>query len=104
MVRASRHARQRMKERCGLPRKSVDRITERAFNQGITHQETSGSLRKWVDELYLSHETANNIRLYGDKVYLFAEGTLITVIQIPNNLIKGLKKAKLRKEKKEISL
>ena len=40
-----------------------------------------------MDKLYLSHKVANNTKLYGDKAYLFKGNMLITIIQIPNNLL-----------------
>nr|DAY91531.1 MAG TPA: hypothetical protein [Caudoviricetes sp.] len=38
--------------------------------------------------MYFYNQTANNIRLYGDKAYIFAGSTLVTVIQIPPDLLK----------------
>lgn len=35
--------------------------------------------------------SANNIRIYGDKAYIFNDETLITVIQVPQELTKNLK-------------
>lgn len=81
-----------MKERCGLNKKSVDRIAEKAFKEGITHGQTKGRLNKWMTKLYFTNKTANNIRLYGDKAYIFCNEILVTVIQIPNDLIKDFKK------------
>lgn len=80
------HAGRRLKERSGLNKKSIRRIAERAYLNGIKHSEVKGNLRKWVDGIYLSEENANNIRLYGDKIFLFHNNLLITVMQIPSNL------------------
>lgn len=87
----SKHASQRMKERCGLNLKSKERIAKKAFDEGIRHGQTKGRLRKWVDKLYLTNPKANNIRLYGDKAYIFCEEILVTVIQIPANLMKDFR-------------
>lgn len=91
-MNVSKHAKKRMKERCGLNKKSVDRIAEKAFKEGITHGQTKGRLNKWMTKLYFANKTANNIRLYGDKAYIFCNEILVTVIQIPNDLIKDFKK------------
>lgn len=88
MVTVSKHAVRRLKERCGLNKRSVQRMADKAFVDGIRHSDTRGRLNKWVTSLYFYNKTANNIRLYGDKAYLFAESTLVTVIQIPPDLLK----------------
>ena len=88
----TKHAKKRMKQRCGVNKKSVDRIAEIAYEKGLKHSELTGNLRKWVDGLYLKHRQGNQIRLYGDKTYIFHDGRLITVIQIPNNLVKEVGK------------
>lgn len=82
----SNNARQRMKERCGFNRKAQDRMVEKAFNDGITHNQTKGRLHKWVTSLFFKNCNANNIRLYGDNAYIFCGETLVTVIPIPNNI------------------
>lgn len=87
----SRHAAERLKERCGLNKKACERMVQKAFDEGIKHSQTKGRLNKWVTGLYFKNETANNIRLYGDKAYIFCEETLVTVIQIPAGLMKDLK-------------
>lgn len=88
MVTVSKHAVRRLKERCGLNKRSVQRMADKAFTDGIRHSDTRGRLNKWVTSLYFYNRTADNIRLYGDKAYIFAGSTLVTVIQIPPDLLK----------------
>ena len=45
------------------------------------------------------YKKANSIRIYGDKAYLFANSNLITVLQVPSNLLQIVKENKKRKEK-----
>ena len=45
MVRVSKHASQRLKERCGLKKKSVRRMADIAFMKGMKEEDTSGQLR-----------------------------------------------------------
>lgn len=86
------HAFQRMSERMGLSKKSAIKMAEKVYNVGLTHSETTGNLNKWVTRQYfISNKRANNIRLYGDKAFIFIENVLITVIQIPHNLVKDVK-------------
>lgn len=99
MVILTEHSKTRLKERCGLNKDSLERIAEKAFLNGITHSETKGNLNKWITSLYFQNCAANNIRLYGDKAYLFTGNKLITIIQIPNNLLDAVHK--INKKKKE---
>jgi len=86
------HAKKRLKERNGFSKNTAERMADKAFKEGIKHSETKGSLNRWVTNLYFMNESANNIRLYGDKAYIFCGETLVTVIQIPANLMKNMKK------------
>lgn len=45
----TKHARYRMKQRCGVGKKSAHRMAEKVYRLGVRHGETSGNLRKWVD-------------------------------------------------------
>lgn len=87
----SRHAAERLKERCGLNKKACERMIQKAFDEGVRHGQTKGRLNKWVTRLYFKNQNANNIRLYGDKAYIFCGETLVTVIQIPVGLMKDFK-------------
>ncbi len=87
----SKYAEDRLKERCGFNRKTCERMAQKAYNDGITHAQTKGRLNKWITSLYFRNKNANNIRLYGDKAYIFCDEVLVTVIQIPVNLMKNLK-------------
>ena len=80
-----------MIERLGINKKSIQRIADKALSDGITHSQTKGKLNRYVTKLYFVNSTANNIRLFGDKAFIFANNKLITVIQIPSNLTKNIK-------------
>lgn len=70
----------------------MQRIARKAFDEGIRHSQTKGRLNKWVTGLYFNNRNANNIRLYGDKAYIFCGEILVTVIQIPADLMRDFKK------------
>ena len=91
-MRVTEHAKDRIKERCGFNSKASKRMANKAFEEGISHSQTKGRLNKWITSLYFKTQKANNIRLYGDKAYIFYGKVLITVIQIPADLMKDLKK------------
>ena len=61
MVTVSKHAVRRLKERCGLNKRSVQRMADKAFTDGIRHSDTRGRLNKWVTSLYFYNRTADNI-------------------------------------------
>lgn len=88
----TQHAEERMMERCGIKKKSIDRMVERVLEKGYSHNQLKGRLKKWVDGIYLKNRTANNVKLYGDKAYIFIDNKLVTALQIPNDLTKDLKK------------
>lgn len=87
MVIVTKHAEKRLKERSGLSKKSVQRIAEKAFLNGITENETNGYLRQWIMNIKYRNNRPRICKAYGDKLYIFDEQqTLITVLQIPTNM------------------
>lgn len=92
MANASQHGNIRTRHRCGVPKRAVNKVVDEAFNKGITHAETVGSLNRYITSLYFYNKTANNIRLYKDKVFIFSGSTLITVLNLPRKYIKTVNK------------
>lgn len=90
-MHVTKHAHKRIRERNGANKKSIDKIVLKALEDGVPHCRTKGRLNKWVTHLYFQTRKANNIRIYGDKAYLFSGSSLITVIQIPPNITKDMK-------------
>jgi len=87
----TQHAIERSKERLNLNEVSLQRLAEKALQQGKTHSECKGQLRKYINKVYLQYKTANNIRISGEIIFFFVGDKLITLYQIPNNLKKWLK-------------
>lgn len=88
MVSVTSHAKRRLKERCGVSKNSAMNMAERAFNKGISFENASTDLKKYISSVYIRHEKiGDNIRIYGNMVYVFDNRTLITVYPIPGNLI-----------------
>ncbi|MDH6674279.1 hypothetical protein M2277_004971 [Paenibacillus sp. LBL] len=83
-VITTNHAKQRTKDRLGLSKKLTDKLAQKALDYGIKHSDTAGSLRRFMDSLYLSQRNANNIRIYNRKIYLFHDTILVTIINLPN--------------------
>lgn len=89
-IKVSRHAEKRMRERCGLNKRTVEKMAQRAFDKGISHSESCGRLSKWITSLYFKNKNANNIRIYGEMAYIFSDNVLITVFRVPNNILKDI--------------
>lgn len=85
-IEVSRHAYERLHERCGFSRKAATRMAEKAFYIGMKHSDTKGQINRWITSLYFNNKNANNIRLYGNFAYIFCNKILVTVLEIPNNL------------------
>ena len=82
----SDNARDRIQERCGINKASCDRIAKIAFENGLTHAEATGQLKAYITKVFNRNESANNIRIYAEKIWIFANLELVTVFPIPNNL------------------
>ena len=89
----TKHGRKRVEERSGVGKseKKTDRMTKLALERGYKHSETKGSLRKYLDGKFLSHKSANNMRVYSGQLWIFNNDRLITVIPLPSKFQKGIK-------------
>ena len=78
------HAYFRAKKRLGVKPRSLDRTIDRIFDQGIAIYQTRGSLFQYLMRLQEKNHAINQLRIYGDNLYLFADHTLVTVYQLPS--------------------
>lgn len=91
-LKVSRHGERRARERVGLPKRAVERNAQRALTEGIGYREATGALRRYLGWLYERYDgNGNNIRIYGDKVWIFHDGILITVLNVPGEHRKAAK-------------
>lgn len=103
MIIVTSHAYDRFKERFGLNKKSADRMAEKAYYEGINHNETNGRLFKYISSITYKNMIKNNdIKLYGDIVYCFIRDNekikLCTVYGVPHNLLDTTHKKQRRKK------
>lgn len=91
LTEVTKHAEVRLIERLGLNKKAVKRATERAFLKGKSFVIFNGSLRRYLDKLYLTHKKADNIKVFGNFIYLFRGTLLITVFELPKNYQKQMR-------------
>ena len=94
----SRHAEERTKSRLGISKKIAAKNAQKAWENGLTHAEAKGGLRRYLDYLYLSHRVATNIRVYHHHVYLFKGTKLVTVFQLPQKFEKLADKLQKQQE------
>ena len=73
----SDHARDRIQERCVINKASCDRIAKIAFDNGLTHAEATGQLKAYITKIFNRNESANNIRIYAEKIWIFANVELV---------------------------
>lgn len=91
-LKTTEHARIRLKERNGIPKSAIVRMTERVYTNGIKREDTKGRLRIYLDEQYDKNGGfGDELRVYGDYLYVFHEQTLITVFTVPQDIRKYIK-------------
>lgn len=83
MLIVTDHGEERMRKRCGLKKKAAERLAKIAFEKGITLEETTGELHSYLKAQQRYNGQANNIRVYGDKIYIFCNEYLVTVLNTP---------------------
>lgn len=84
-MRVSKHGSERTRKRAGVPKKTVRRIVAVALEKGLTYDETTGSLRRYMDAIRLRDGTSNTIvKVYGTMTFVFKEDTLVTAFQVPS--------------------
>lgn len=92
----TKHAKERTKNRVGLRKGLAENNTAKALKFGLTHADTAGGLKRYIDYLYLTHGFSE-IRIYHRYVYIFCNGKLVTILPLPrkyNELADKLQKAK----------
>lgn len=67
-----------------------------AFTNGMKQEDATGQLNRWMASLYCANMDANNIRIYGNYVYIFCGITLVTVLHVPHRLKNHVNEQKKR--------
>lgn len=91
-VKITDHAFNRAKERLNWKRNVLEKESCKAYEFGIKHSDTKGSLNKYVTKLWFDYKTANNIRIMGENIFLFKDDLLITIYQLPFKMRKYVKR------------
>ena len=85
-VSLTEHARKRARQRFSWNESTLERMSVKAFESGLKRKNTNGHLKKYLDELWNEHKHANNLRLYGETLFVFANHRLLTVWHLPTEL------------------
>ena len=95
MVMITEHAKKRMKERNGLPKKSLQRIADKVLEKGIRRENIKGCIRQWMDNLYSGDNNSRDFILYGHMVYITGkDDAIVTVLHVPRKLVKACRNCK----------
>lgn len=85
-VTLSDHGSDRVCERVGGRKKTAARIAEEAYEKGLKHAETKGTLKKYLDAKGMNGKITDNVRIYHHQVWFFDDKKLITVYALPPRL------------------
>jgi hypothetical protein len=78
------HAKKRIKRRLGFNKRIIQSISDEALLHGISHSETRGRLNRYITKIYFRNKAANNIKIYKEKIFIFTDNRLITILSLPN--------------------
>lgn len=98
----SKHGEERVRERCGVPKRAVKGVIEKAYTRGIERVETTGDIRRLLDSIYIESNDLSAIKLYNEKVWVFGrESSLLTVFELSSCYKNTYRKILRRKNGKE---
>ena len=60
MTTVTKHGAKRLKERCGVPKRAVQRNAQTAYEKGLNYENATGKLKKYID----SKTKAHKLRMY----------------------------------------
>lgn len=83
MIEITDHAFQRGRERLALNKKALQRHADKAFNKGIKLEDTKGDLHLYLEKKYKQGNKCNNMRIYGEILFLFSDNRLVTITTLP---------------------
>lgn len=83
-MHVTKHGHNRIRQRAGIPKRAVERMTKAALEKGISPTDTRGSLKKYLAFIYAKgNGRANNLKIYANKVFVFDGEVLVTILNLP---------------------
>ena len=93
----TRHAYIKARIRFNWSKSTLDKMALRALKDGIHHSDSVGTLKSYLHKIYRKQMSCNNIRIYGENVYLFRNNKLVTLYRVENEMTKFIKAHKRKK-------
>lgn len=87
------HGGKRVRERVGIPKRAVARLAARAMADGAMHSQFTGSMKRYLDGIYMERGSANNMRILHGHLFLFADERLVTCWALPERFRRTKPKA-----------
>ena len=87
MTTVTRHGEKRLKERCGVPKRAVQRNAQTAYEKGLNYENATGKLKKYIDSKNESTQITD-VRIWNGNVYVFFGEALLTVYPLPKKYTK----------------
>ena len=85
-VIVTKHARERIRKRIGIPNKVVERKAIKAFYLGSRVNEACGALNKFMSRCNDFDRWNHYCVVYGNFMYIFHRNILITVYGVPSEI------------------
>jgi hypothetical protein len=82
------HGYARTAQRCRVVGAEAKRMVDMAYKNGIPVSETYGALQKYLESK--SFKNHSEVKVYGNRVYIFKENALITVCPMPPYFYKAV--------------
>lgn len=93
-IEITKHAIQRARQRFNISASALYRTAQKAFDIGVHHDLAPTQVRKWAQHKIRNERPDHQIRITGNRAFMFHHHTLITVFIIPANVLPRLKKHK----------
>lgn len=92
-MRVSRHGEKRIRQRVGIPRRSVERLARVILERGTRREAHKGRLRRYLDRKYEGTVASKkgsviDVILYGGTIYVIADETILTAYKLPSKLVR----------------
>lgn len=90
----TKHGAQRIKERVGVKGEKTVEYIRRVFWKGKSPEDFDKRTKAFLENTLIKSR-GNNIKVFGNHIYIFSDDTLITTFQMPSDVQKNrVKKVK----------
>ncbi|WP_157974622.1 hypothetical protein [Lewinella sp. IMCC34183] len=90
LCQVTHHAILRGRERMRLNKRALTRMVDTVYNSGISIRQARGTLKSYLQSKLRKDGSNNEVRVYGEYIYIFNERQLLTLYRLPNRYMKYL--------------